>query len=122
MKIKLTSKLLRYLDYYLVLVGTGVVFFWGMFILTNTEFKTEIYFHIFSEILMAALCIIAGLKTIGKSYFLKVAAHAMLIYSTLNAAGFYAEKNDFTMLILFVFLFLLSIIQLFYLLFHIPGK
>ena len=39
MKIKLTTRLLRYLDYYLVLIGTGVVFFWGMFILTNSEFN-----------------------------------------------------------------------------------
>ena len=108
MKIELTSRLLRYSNYYLVLIGTGVVFFWGMFILTNSEFKTQIYFHIFSEILMATICIIAGLKTFGKNYFLKVAAHAMLIYSTLNAAGFYAEKNDIIMLILFVFLFMVS--------------
>jgi hypothetical protein len=97
--------------WYSILLGTGVFILWT-FLLFNEpvqEGKKEMFFHLFSEAIMAALCIAGGFVLLKKNKpLILIAAHAMVIYSVLNAAGYYFEKHENSMVILFIVLFVIS--------------
>lgn len=115
-----TNQFLKPIALYSVFIGISVILFWNWFLMTQVPNKgfTELTFHIISEVLMALLSITAGYCFMRFEYLKPmIAAHAMLVYSTLNAAGYYIEKNEFLILILFVFLFIVSFSILIYLLF-----
>lgn len=97
---------------YSIFLGISVLLMWTFILLSEDieEGKREMLFHLFSEALMAVLCITSGFILLkkGKSNLI-IAAHAMVIYSVLNAAGYYFEKGEVLMTSLFVILFLLSL-------------
>ena len=96
---------------YSIIIGIAVMSLWIM-ILKNQripEGKTEILFHLFSEYLMAFICVISGLLLLVKSWMAKplnLLGLGMVIYSVLNAAGYYGQRSDATMMFLFLGLFL----------------
>jgi len=103
----------RFSAIYSIFIGISVLGMWSMIILTGgiTEGLIEISFHLFSEFLMSILLIIGGIgllrnKVYGKNIFL--ISNSMLIYSVLNAAGYYGEKSDFIMLFMFLAFFIIS--------------
>ena len=60
---------------------------------------------------MAILLLISGIsilrgKIYGKTIFL--ISNGMLIYSVLNAAGYYGQRNNFTMVGMFAVIFIIS--------------
>lgn len=90
-----------------------------MILLTETppEGKTELSFHLFSEFLMALLCLVSGfllLKNKPISKLLNVLGLGMVIYSVLNAAGYYGEKNEIPIMIMFIVLLILTSIAIFF--------
>lgn len=89
---------------YSIFLGVSVMLMW-FFILINgqiEEGRTEMIFHLFSESLMAILCIAGGISFLKrKNKLLLIAAHAMVVYSVINAAGFYLEKGEISMGIMF---------------------
>jgi hypothetical protein len=98
---------------YSILIGVSVLSMWGLIILTDgiTEGSIEISFHLVSEFSMAILLIISGIglimnKMYGKKLFL--ISNGMLIYSVLNAAGYYGQRNNFAMLSMFTVIFIIS--------------
>ncbi|MDB4584296.1 hypothetical protein N9164_14180 [Draconibacterium sp.] len=98
--------------YYSIFLGILVLLMWGFILLTEPirDGKNEMIFHLLSEILMAALCITSGLLLIKNGQQnLNIAAHAMVIYSVINAAGYYFEKNEFLMTAMFFILFIFSL-------------
>lgn len=101
--------------YYSILLGVSVLLMWIFILLNETipEGKNEMIFHLFSELLMAVLCIVSGMMLLKKGLqILNVAAHAMVIYSVLNAAGYYSERNEFIMTVIFLILFIISLMIL----------
>lgn len=81
------------------------------------EGKTELTFHLLSEFIMAVLCLFSGIlilgnKPIGK--LLNVLGLGMVIYSVLNAAGYYGESNELQMMIMFLVLLILTSIAIFF--------
>jgi hypothetical protein len=94
-------------------LGFAIVGLWSL-ILINGEIAegiTEFSFHLFSEMLMALACMGAGmliLKKRGMARSVAIAAHAMVIYSVLNAAGYYAQSGERILPALFVILCLIS--------------
>lgn len=104
---------MKIVGYYSIFIGIAVITVWSLILLTQnpTEGKTELTFHLLSEFIMAVLCIFSGIlllgnKPIGK--FLNILALGMVIYSVLNAAGYYGENNEFQMMIIFIVLLLLT--------------
>lgn len=98
---------------YSIVIGISVLGMWSMIILTGgiTEGAIEISFHLLSEFLMAILLIISGIgllrgKTSGRKLFL--ISNGMLIYSVLNAAGYYGQSRNIAMTIMFLAIFIIS--------------
>jgi hypothetical protein len=92
---------------YSFLIGVSVLGMWSMIILTGgiTEGSIEISFHLASEFLMAFLLLISSIGLIKKEIYGRkvfLISNGMLIYSALNAAGYYGQRNNFTMLCIFI--------------------
>jgi hypothetical protein len=88
--------------FYSIIIGVSVLGMWSATLLTGgiSEGPIEIAFHLASEFLMAILLLISGIallrgKTYGEKAFL--VSNGMLIYSVLNAAGYFWQRNDFIM-------------------------
>lgn len=84
---------------YSILLGLAVIGLWALLLLGAEvpEGPTEMAFHLASEGLMAFGCLLSGMlllraRPLGRPA--TAAAHAMVVYSTLNAAGYYAERAD----------------------------
>jgi uncharacterized membrane protein len=107
---------------YSILLGLSVIIMWIQIIMNESipEGKTEMSFHLFSEFLMALLCLLSGFLLIRqkpKGQITNATAHAMVLYSLINAIGYYAERNEKNMVVLFIILAIVSFIILFYHLF-----
>ncbi len=123
---KKSEKAIRLVGYYSILLGVSVIALWIQILLNESipEGKIEISFHLFSEFLMALLCLLSGFLLINdkpKGRLTNSAAHATVIYSLINAMGYYAERDAKIMLVFFVFL---TVISLIILIFHFsqPNK
>lgn len=105
------------IGYYTAFLGLAVIAGWNQILLNEpvAEGKNEMIFHLFSEFIMASACITGGYKFLKKQQLgllLIVTAHSMMIYSVLNAAGYYAEKEKFALTLVFLTLFIVSVLVL----------
>ena len=98
---------------YSIVIGISILGMWSMILLTGgiSEPPIEISLHLISEFSMAILLLISGIsilrgKIYGKTIFL--ISNGMLIYSVLNAAGYYGQRNNFAMVGMFVVIFIIS--------------
>lgn len=101
---------------YSIILGIAVISMWISILLTQTisEGKTELAFHLVSEFLMAASCILTGILIFRRKRiapYLNLLALGMVFYSLINAAGYYAEKGVTSFLLMFVVLLILTIIS-----------
>ncbi|WP_105616291.1 hypothetical protein [Vallitalea okinawensis] len=103
---------------YSVLLGISIMGLWTMLLTTGNvpELDTEpicLYFHLTAEILMGILLVLSGIGLIKKSRWGKslfVLSTGMVIYSVINAAGYYANNSEWTMVIMFMVILVLSIL------------
>jgi hypothetical protein len=114
----------KIIGYYSIFIGISVIAMWIMILLTETppEGKTELSLHLFSEFLMAFLCLVSGILLLRKkpiSRLLNIMGLGMVIYSVLNAAGYYGEKNEIPMMIMFIVLLILTTVAIFL---HLDSK
>jgi len=99
---------------YTIFIGISVVGMWAL-IFSRGEIQEgtiEIIFHLISEFIMAVACIVSGIMLLKKRQWAKglnLAALFMVVYSLLNAAGYYGWKGDNTALILFLLLLILTL-------------
>ena len=99
--------------YYSILIGIAVISTWIM-ILHNQEIpegRIEMSYHLVSEFIMAFLCITSGIMMIfnyKKAKYFNVLSHGMVIYSMLNAAGYYGENSNKIMMVFFSILCIFS--------------
>ena len=102
---------------YTILIGISIIMLWTMLITTNQviEIETEtmrITYHIVAEILTAAMLIIAGVGLLTKQkwgFELYLISLGMLFYTVIASAGYYVEKDDISMTIMFTILQILTI-------------
>ncbi len=99
-------------------LGTAILGLWIFILITGEipEGPVEFTFHLISEFLMAIGCLAAGILMLRNSRsgsLIAVAAHAMVIYSVLNAAGYYGERGEIAFPILFMVLMAASAVVLF---------
>lgn len=99
--------------FYAIVIGISMLGMWSMIILAGgiIEVPVEISFHLGSEFLTAILLLISGIglfrgNTNGRRLFL--ISNGMLIYSVLNAAGYYGQGKNITMMIMFLAIFIMS--------------
>jgi hypothetical protein len=99
--------------FYSIFIGICISGMWIMILLNEgiSEGTIEISFHLFSEFLMAILLIIAGFDILrnriyGKKVFL--ISHSMLVYSVLNAAGYYGQRSNYIMMGMFIVFLIIS--------------
>ncbi len=113
-------------------LGVAVVMMWTMILSRETiqEGDTEMSFHLGSEFLMACLCVGSGICLIRgnclsrgawlsrgakpvnglrRAILANLVGHSMVVYSVINAAGFYAERGEGSMVLIFMVLLVLSV-------------
>lgn len=102
---------------YSSIIGLSIMGMWIMIILTGgiAEGLIEISFHLVSEFLMALLLLLSGIgllrdKLYGEKIFL--ISNGMLIYSVLNAAGYYGQRNNYVAMSMFTVILVISSIFL----------
>ena len=104
----------KILAYYSIFLGLSVIAMWIMILLNGSpqEGNIELSFHLFSEFFMAFICVYSGillLKQKQTGRLLNLTGLGMVIYSVLNAAGYYGERGDFSIMIMFTVLMILTI-------------
>lgn len=114
----------KFIGYYSVFIGISVIALWIMILFKQSppEGKTELAFHLFSEFLMAMICLVSGILLLKKNHIgkpLNFIGLGMAIYSILNAAGYYGQNSNFYMMIMFILLFIVTMTAL---LFHFTFK
>jgi len=103
----------KILAYYSIFLGVAVITMWTIILLTQDipEGKTELLFHLISEFIMAILCFTSGIMLIFNHKMAKavnIMGLGMVIYSVLNASGYYGERGDLPMMLMFLILFVLT--------------
>ena len=103
---------------YIILIGIAMLCMWLLLLIKREvpDLKTkptQIFFHLIAEFLTSIMLIIGGIGYLMNQpwgvalFFIAV---GMVIYSTINAAGFYGQLKDWPMfitLIVFTFISLL---------------
>jgi hypothetical protein len=108
----------RIVSYYSIFVGLAVILMWTVILLRQEipEGKIEMFYHLFSEFLMAILCVVSGILFLFNykiAKLLNILGLGMVIYSVLNAAGYYSERENVPMILMFTILFLLTTFAVF---------
>jgi len=101
-----------------IFIGICMLGMWGMLLFTGQvkEIGTEpfrIAAHLFSEVITAILLILGGslsLKNRDRREKLYFVSLGMLLYSVLTAGGYYLKLNDIVMAIMFVMLFVFTVV------------
>jgi len=106
-----------FIGYYNLVLGSSIFLLWILILAGDPleEGQIELTFHLVSEWIMAGLCIGSGFCLVRRYKLgnrVNLAAHSMLIYSLLNAAGYYAERGEGSLAILFIVLLIPSILIL----------
>jgi len=107
----------KIIAYYSIFLAVAIIGYWIMTLSSGNyaEGKIEISFHVFSEILMAIICFLGGILLLIKNKHgrnLSIVGFSMILYSVLNAAGYFGERNELSLTIMFLALFLISSIAL----------
>lgn len=101
---------------YSILMGVSIISLWIMLFVSNQipELETErfrISLHIFSELLLALTLIIGGvglLREAKQSEKIFLFSMGLLIYSVINAAGYFGQSASWEMVVVFAVLGLIS--------------
>ena len=86
---------------------------WAMILLTQKVQEGEIAmgFRFYAEI-PTVICLVSGVMLLKKMKFARetnMAGLAMLVYSTINAAGYYGQKGETPMMVMFIALAVVSV-------------
>jgi hypothetical protein len=104
----------KLISFYSILIGIAVIGMWIVILVTQpvAEGVIELSFHLYSEFAMAVVLLVSGVMMLYSKKFARMTnmgGLGMLVYSTINAAGYYGEKGDQDMMVMFMVLAVLSI-------------
>ena len=102
---------------YSIIIGLVVPGLWSLILLGGNihEGTVELGFHLYSEFLMAVICLMGGillLKSRPLALDIALVGHAMVIYSAINAAGYYGARGENSIMVMLIVLFMFSVISL----------
>jgi len=100
-----------------LLIGLCMLGMWSFLLISGnvTELKTEpirISLHLASEFLTAVLLILSGIGKLLKKRYSSVVfkvSLGLLMYSVINAAGYYAQQSNIPMVIMFTVILLFNL-------------
>jgi hypothetical protein len=104
---------------YSILIGIFMMGFWSYAVISDRipaeEKPWAITFHLFSEFTTAILLIISGNGLVfntdwGK--YLSLLALGMLLYIVIYSPGYYLQKNNMPMAIMFIILIVMTVITI----------
>ncbi len=106
--------------YYSIVLGILIAGLWIMLYYTNNipELKNEqfqITMHVISEIITALLLIFAGFGLLFNNKYSRrmfYVACGMVVYSVLNAAGYYGQQNNTAMALIFLAILIVTSVLL----------
>ena len=103
---------------YAIVIGIGILGLWLMLYRTNQipELETapvEIKYHLTAEVVMGLLSLISGILllmnlTWASSFF--ILAMGFIIYSIINSAGYYAERKQWSFVLMFGIILIVSVL------------
>lgn len=108
---------MKFLKINSILIGTLMLLQWLFFIGTGRvpELETtpiSISFHMAIEFLTAMALILTGISLRGSKqevWILSAFAQGMLIYAIVNSTGYFAQSGQYTLVIMFFLLLIVSI-------------
>jgi hypothetical protein len=112
--------MMKFTAFFAIIIGAFMIFQWIYLLIFKKvpELESspkEIKFHFAAEFLTAAVLITGG---IGVLAFWSIGSHlllvglGMLIYTTINSAGYFAQKKEWEMVFMFGLIFVFIIIGL----------
>jgi peptidoglycan/LPS O-acetylase OafA/YrhL len=109
--------------YIYIFIGVGIIGLWVMLLSTNQvpELETalaEIVMHIIIEVLMGIMAIISGVKLIKQCNLYRevcLITNGLLIYSVVNSSGYYIQRSNFPMIVMFGLILIFSLVSTYYL-------
>ncbi len=112
-----------------IAVGVLMIGQWGVSLVKRNvaELSSEpirIGFHLVAEFLTAAVLVLAGVALLAQSlvgYPLALLGLGMLLYTLINSPGYFAQKGQWPMVMLFVVLFILALLSLYELFSGLEG-
>ena len=113
-----TSRVMKKLiAIYSILIGITVPGMWYLILSSgiNPEGPIRLGFHLYTEFTMAILCLLGGillLKNKPLALDTLLVGHAMLVYSALNTAGCYGERGQNLIMVVFIALFVSSVVNI----------
>lgn len=92
---------------YSVILGVSIIGLWIVLLVNGDipEGHTAMGFHLFSEFFMAVICILGGFMLINNKKYARevnIAGLAMVVYSVINAAGYYGQQGEIMMMTFFI--------------------
>ena len=103
---------------YTIIIGIAMLCMW-VFLLGKKEVPelttkpTQIYFHLIAEFLTSVMLLIGGFGLFTNQSWGTVIFYisiGMVIYSTINAAGFYGQLKDWPMFIMLIVFTIISLL------------
>lgn len=103
---------------YAILVGISIIGLWLMLFSTGQipELETKLFdisLHIISELILAITLILSGIALLRQSRWsekLFLLSMGLLIYSVINAAGYYGQDGNWAMVLMFAGLLTIALI------------
>lgn len=98
------------LAWFQITVGVALAGLWGMLLATRqvpqiTAGNRDIWFHLTAEAVTAAALIAGGVHLLasatGTATVLSGVALGALLYTTINSAGYYADRGDWSVVAMF---------------------
>jgi peptidoglycan/LPS O-acetylase OafA/YrhL len=97
-----------------IVIGLCVSIMWVLLLITGktTEGPIALGFHLYSEFAMAGVLLVSGIMMFGSrkdAAITNMGGQGMLVYSVLNAGGYYGQKGETGMMALFIALFCFAV-------------
>lgn len=105
---------------YSLIVGCSIILVWIFMLLSDNVPElsinpASIYFHIAAEVVMAVLLLISGFGLLYRlkwSVNLFILSSGFLIYSLINVSGYYINKENLAVIIIFAISIVLTLVIL----------
>jgi hypothetical protein len=112
---------MQYTAIFSIVVGVLMIGQWSFSLISRNvaELNSEpirIGFHLAAEFLTALVLILAGIVLLAQSllgYPLALIGLGMLLYTLINSPGYFAQKGQWPMVLLFTVLFILALVSLY---------
>lgn len=97
-----------------IVTGLSVIGMWTSLLISGaaTEGPVALGFHLYSEFAMAIVLLVSGIMMFGSrkdAAITNMGGLGMLVYSALNAAGYFGQKGDTGMMAFFIVIFCLAV-------------